>query len=369
MDRFLWCDSPSLGPGESLSGSRDQVKLYDGEEESNFLQGLLQLTSHRLLFHDPGGSLIALNLSLVRELKETGGGLTRSPKIELHLLPKPQGQTPGPQGRSKYDTVKLSFRKGGCAEFCSALRTELDRRAWERAASGPAASRGIAGIERKLEKKREEAGRDINTAFKDLSALMDKAREMVRLINSFASRMEQTKGSVMEDETTKLKSVLLSVGIDNPVTKSSHGSTTVYHQELARELARFLQQLLPSESGIVTLADLYCRFNRARGMELVSPDDLVNACSLFEGLELPVRLKKFESGVLCVLGSSHSEGEVVKRVGELVREHECLSAQELSRHLSVSVLLAQEHMLLAERVGTLCRDDSLDGLKFYVNRF
>ena len=365
----MWCDSSSLGPGETLSASRDQVKLYDGEEESNFQQGLLQLTSYRLLFHDPGGSLIALNLSLVRDHKETGGGLTRSPKIELYLLPKTQGQTPGPQGRSKYNMIKLSFRKGGCPEFCSSLRTELDRRCWEKVTSGPAASRGIAGIERKLEQKRQEAGKDISTAFKDLNALMDKAQEMVTLINSFASRMELTKGSVVEDETIKLKSVLLSVGIANPVTKSSHGTTTGYHQELARELSRFLLQVLPAENGILTLADLYCRFNRARGMELVSPDDLVNACTLFEGMGLPVQLKKFDSGVLCVLGSSHSEGEVVKRVGKLVDEHECLSAQELARYLSVSVLLAQEHLLLAERGGTLCRDDSVDGLKFYTNRF
>ncbi len=70
--------------------------------------------------------------------------------------------------------------------------------------------------------------------------------------------------------------------------------------------------------GIMTLADVYCRFNRARGMEvrtghrmvvsarftkralsgclsclvilqLVSPDDVVNACMLFQPLGLPLR--------------------------------------------------------------------------------
>lgn len=368
MDRFQWCDSDKMLPGETPSASRDHIKLYDGEEESNFQPGLIRLTSHRLLFHDSGGSLLSLSLALVRDCKETGGGLTRSPKIELSLLPKPQGQTPGPIGRSRYDLIKLSFRKGGCSEFCESLRAELEKRSWSKV-SGVGASRGIAGIERKLEQKRQEAGRDINVAFKDLRALMDKAQEMVTLLNNFASRMEQAKGTVVEDETTKLKSALLSVGISNPVTKSGHGSATGYHQQLAREVSGFLQRVLPKENGILTLADLYCRFNRARGLELVSPDDLVNACSLFETLSLPVRLKRFDTGVLCVVGSSHSETEVVRRVGELVEQQECLSAQELSRHLSVSVLLAQEHLLLAERAGALCRDDSVDGLKFYVNLF
>ena len=367
MDRFQWCDSTQLLPREILSTSKDQIKLYDGDDESNFQPGLMQLTSHRLLFHDSGGSLLSLSLSLIRDLKETGGGLTRSPKIELYLLPRPRDQSIGPIARSKYEMIKLSFRKGGCTEFYSVLKTQLSNKTWEQVAAVPA--RGISGIERKLEQKRQDAGRDINVAFQDLRALMDKAQEMVTLINSFASRMEQTKGSVVEDETIKLKSVLLSVGIDNPVTKAGHGSTTGYHQELARELSKFLGKVLPAENGILALADLYCRFNRARGMELVSPDDLFNACTLFQGMGLPVRLKKFDSGVLCVVGSSHSESGIVKRVGELVGEHECLSAQELSSYLSVSVLLAREHMLLAERLGALCRDDSIDGLKFYTNKF
>ena len=42
------------------------------------------------------------------------------------------------------------------------------------------------------------------------------------------------------------------------------------------------------------MADVYCRFNRARGMELVSPDDLTNACKMFETLKQPMRLELFD---------------------------------------------------------------------------
>ena len=44
----------------------------------------------------------------------------------------------------------------------------------------------------------------------------------------------------------------------------------------------------------MTMADVYCRFNRARGMELVSPDDLTNACKMFETLKQPMRLELFD---------------------------------------------------------------------------
>jgi len=49
--------------------------------------------------------------------------------------------------------------------------------------------------------------------------------------------------------------------------------------------------------GIMTLTDVYCVFNRARGTELVSPDDLLAACKLLSTLGLPLRLRSFPSGV------------------------------------------------------------------------
>jgi ESCRT-II complex subunit VPS36 len=38
----------------------------------------------------------------------------------------------------------------------------------------------------------------------------------------------------------------------------------------------------------MTLADAYCRWNRARGLELVSPEDLLNACNKLEKINSPI---------------------------------------------------------------------------------
>ena len=107
----------------------------------------------------------------------------------------------------------------------------------------------------------------------------------------------------------------------------------------------------------MTLADVYCRFNRARGMEvklyisskswiskcmvlysvqLVSPDDIVNACKLFEVLhaslrysrvcrvhdvsKISSRLRVFESGVLVVQSLSHSEEVIIENSSKLVKK-------------------------------------------------
>ncbi len=43
------------------------------------------------------------------------------------------------------------------------------------------------------------------------------------------------------------------------------------------QLADFLALHLDKHNGAMTLPDVYCLFNRARGTELVSPDDLIKA--------------------------------------------------------------------------------------------
>lgn len=59
-----------------------------------------------------------------------------------------------------------------------------------------------------------------------------------------------------------LQGLLLNMGISNPVTRHSAGS--LYHQELARQLAQFLTKGadLHGRGGMLTLPDVYCLFNR-----------------------------------------------------------------------------------------------------------
>ena len=51
-------------------------------------------------------------------------------------------------------------------------------------------------------------------------------------------------------------------------SRETHGSGTNYHVELAKQLATFLEKPLSECGGMMTLADVYCRYNRARGMEV-----------------------------------------------------------------------------------------------------
>lgn len=116
----------------------------------------------------------------------------------------------------------------------------------------------------------------------------------------------------------------------------------------------------------MALADVYCRVNRARGLELLSPEDLLNACKLLSG---PMTLKQFPSGSMVIQLENHNEEAIVAKIREEIDKTETLNDSELARILNVSLLLAQEHLLIAEREGVLCRDESIEGLRFYPNLF
>jgi ESCRT-II complex subunit VPS36 len=66
-----------------------------------------------------------------------------------------------------------------------------------------------------------------------------------------------------------------------------------YHQELAFELEKFLEKVIDRFGGVIGLIDLYCMYNRARGTDLISPDDLNIACSKLNATSTKFMLKNY----------------------------------------------------------------------------
>ncbi|XP_058293926.1 vacuolar protein-sorting-associated protein 36 isoform X2 [Hylobates moloch] len=351
MDRFVWT-SGLLEINETLVIQQRGVRIYDGEEKIKFDTGTLLLSTHRLIWRDQKNHecCMAILLSQIVFIEEQAAGIGKSAKIVVHLHPAPPNKEPGPFQSSKNSYIKLSFKEHGQIEFYRRLSEEMTQRRWEnmpvsqslKTNRGPQPGRiravGIVGIERKLEEKRKETDKNISEAFEDLSKLMIKAKEMVELSKSIANKIKDKQGDITEDETIRFKSYLLSMGIANPVTRETYGSGTQYHMQLAKQLAGILQE----RGGIMSLTEVYCLVNRARGMELLSPEDLVNACKMLEALKLPLRLRVFDSGVMVIELQSHKEEEMVASALETVSEKGSLTSEEFAKLVGMSVLLAKE---------------------------
>ncbi|KAK2022636.1 EAP30/Vps36 family protein [Colletotrichum zoysiae] len=334
---------------------------------------------------------------------------------------KPQEQaqrteSPGPvsnslaPGQDTAESIKISFRGGGEKIFYERLKGALTQRKWllQGAPPVPKSNRtiddngaivrapstaperpkgvGIAGLEQRGLDMRKNNEVMIGSAFEDLDALMASAKEIVALAERFA-RQNGGTGAEANALLAESASQLGLVTTKDIVGGSS--SETLYLSELSRNLAEFLTDdargVLKKAGGIINLVDLWAMFNRARGgVELVSPMDFEKAAQMWETLKLPIRLRKFKSGVLVVQSSERTDETTIKALvfwlddlHEFPPEKELawdwrqfgrgVTARDAAERFGWSIGVAEEELEMAEERGVLCREDGIEGLKFWKN--
>ncbi|CAG9091152.1 hypothetical protein JYU34_009598 [Plutella xylostella] len=398
MDRFEYIEA-RLFDGENYLKRDKNVKIYNGDDKTRFVDGEVVLTTHRILWAKPGDipkglTCLSLHLYYVFCIEEESGGvfgLGGPKRIILHLGPALPGKRPGPDVGSPSHFIKFSFKDGIDPAFFNALNEAVTTKAWEQQPlpsetpatvsstntspqnkATPVSSKirsGIVGIERSIEEQHRATDQSISVAFQDLTKLMEKAKDMVGISKTISAKIREKQGDISEDDTVRFKSYLMSLGIDDPVTRDTFRSDSDYYMGLAQQISDMMVAVLLDCGGIMSLADVWCRVNRARGLELVSPEDLLNACKLLQTIGAPMSLRKFPSGACVLQLNSHQDDEVAKTTKELLDQHDVLTPEKLSQIANVSILLAREQLFTTERLGMACRDESIEGLAFYPNLF
>lgn len=379
MDRFEYSNF-ELGPDESMVIKHSNVRLYDGDTKTQFQRGDLTLTSHRLFWQRD--ATLVLSLSYVKnavEEEKSIFNLTAGKKIILQLSPAEPGKSLGPFASSVYDYVKLSFREGIQNEFLEALKSTVEAKIWAVHNKSTQQTKlreirthtGILGIERNIVEKQQETSSNINNAFKDLNQLMSMAKEMVEISKNISNKIINKQGDITEDETLQFKSYLLSLGIEDPVTRTSCRSDADYYTALANELITAIVEPLSAAGGTMLLTDVYCRLNRARGLELLSPVDLMNACQALDSLpSSPIMLKIYASGVnVLQFRDSGDDEQTCDATLQLVTRLEFVTVESFASEAQVTYVMSKHRLLAAETRGKLCRDVSLESVRFYPNRF
>ncbi|KAI8375039.1 EAP30/Vps36 family-domain-containing protein, partial [Choanephora cucurbitarum] len=263
--------------------------------------------------------------------------------------------------------IRLSFRQGGHTSFLSKLKTALNTKQWEKKQTLVTPVRGVDAIEDRIQKTTLEANETMTDAFQDLDRLMAKATEMVKLAESISNKVSKDTANNEDSEMSTLRTHLLNLGIVSPVTKGSAGS--IYHQELSKELADFLSKFFERQDDMKSLTDVYCIFNRMRGVALISPEDLYKASQQFESLKLPFRLRKFSSGLLVIQSIDMDDSRAASRVLKHVKHQGLLTALKLAELENLALPVATEQLIMTERMGFICRDEGPTGLSFYENLF
>ncbi|KAI4207303.1 MAG: hypothetical protein LQ346_000671 [Caloplaca aetnensis] len=311
--------------------------------------------------------------------------------------------------------VKFSFRAGGEKIFYERLKGAMTQRKWLLQDAPPIPNPyqshsaisdtshdgdvlqdtrdsrpkvvGIAGLERRgleLRKKNEAV---IGGAFEDLEALMASAKEIVALAEKFThqSTEKDSEGDALLAESA----TALGMVTTKDMLGSSTGSDSLYLSELSRNVAEFLTDdakgILRKEGGIMSLVDLWAVFNRTRGgVELISPADFEKAARLWDKLALPVRLREFKNGLLVVQRHDWTDDKTIARLLAWLQESHVLApdtdvawdcarfgsgvtAQEAAIRFGWSIGVASEELEMAEEKGALCREEGVEGIKYWEN--
>ena len=314
------------------------------------------------------------------------------------------------------ESIKFSFRAGGEKIFHERLKGALIQRKWllrnappipepfqspnlERNRAEPkslhdsssqpqSTSVGIAGLEQRGLQSRKNNEAVIGNAFEDLEALMASAKDIVALAEKFASETGQDSGAGSTQANEVFSESAAALGMVTTKDLLGGASDSLYVSELSRNMAEYLTDdlkgVLKGEGGIMSLVDLWAVFNRSRnGVELVSPSDFDKAARLWEELRLPVRLRRFRSGLLVVQRSDWNDDKVIYQLKAWLQElhnppaagvdvdwtrfGRGVTAQEAARKFGWSVGVAGEELEMAEERGVLCREEGIEGLKFWEN--
>lgn len=305
--------------------------------QTRFEDGETILTTHRLLWSQSNEApVLSLNLKYVISLDEeiaTAFVFGRKKRIIFHLMAATTGKKPGPMDDKSNETfIKISGKSGIDESFIRAINETISARIWEATEqqneqTANASSNendpppriklrtGIVGIERSLYERQKQTDENISLAFKDLYKLMAMAKDMVSISRAISTKIRERHGEISEDETVRFKSYLMSLGIEDPVTRDNAQSNTEYFQLLANQICEVLLDPIIECGGMMSLADVYCRINRARGLELLSPEDLLNACRWLKG---PLKLRTFPSGAMVLQLENHDDEMVSKQTLEQV---------------------------------------------------
>jgi ESCRT-II complex subunit VPS36 len=104
---------------------------------------------------------------------------------------------------------------------------------------------------------------------------------MVAIAEQIKAKLARKELNIESEEMKEIQSVMFNMGIttdfSSQVSKNTTGKN--YHSELAMEIEKFLTSVIEKFGGVIGLIDLYCMYNRWRGTDLISPEDLNLACA------------------------------------------------------------------------------------------
>lgn len=112
------------------------------------------------------------------------------------------------------------------------------------------------------------------------------------------SSMKDMSGQT-DGDNPEVNKILKDMGFVSVIEKDEAGKD--YFKELARDLFQVCQSsLFKNYGGMVALLDLFYFYNKKRQLNLLSPEEVLKACELFQSLGLQAKLVRYPNNIILV---------------------------------------------------------------------
>ena len=226
----------------------------------------------------------------------------------------------------------------------------------------------------------------------DLDVFLQEATELVQIIHKYVATLDRSMASSAgsssnNDDSDQLVNLLQDMGMTSilkkadlkkrrtkGISKDGSSSMDVYYDTMARQIVDLIRPKLQQQKvPVMTLTDVYCLYNRSRGTQLISPDDLVAAVERLSDLpHLGVTYVTFpNSGLKVLQDSSRTDMSTLTNtfVSLCERQGGFITALTVSQMCDISTVLAMEQLQMIEQQQVLVRDETMEAIRFYPNLY
>eukprot|EP01016_Furgasonia_blochmanni_P006296 TRINITY_DN12523_c0_g1_i1.p1 TRINITY_DN12523_c0_g1~~TRINITY_DN12523_c0_g1_i1.p1 ORF type:complete len:385 (-),score=88.06 TRINITY_DN12523_c0_g1_i1:129-1283(-) len=210
--------------------------------------------------------------------------------------------------------------------------------------------------------------RTVASSFTDFDSLFVNNGELKDIIKFLTQNLNVYDDSRSQNEKNELDSILAELGCFQIVTRDEAGDR--FYDELAKQLWTLCQtkDFLERQGGIISLIDVYYLFNKTRATCMISPNELLKTCKLFEKLRIPLKLSTFENGIKVIQSTTfNQESDFQKNIKQHVDTKYGITLEQLAKKSRISLTIARVKLEENLKSGRLVIDRSIEGDRYFLN--
>jgi len=135
----------------------------------------------------------------------------------------------------------------------------------------------------------------IGNSFVSFDAFMANLEHLEGVFETIRSSLSQGQQLGDVKQTSEADKMLEELGCVEVITKSESGRN--FSRQIAGQIDKIFSSLLPKVGGAMTLIDVYLYYNRLRGADIITANDIVMALNELGSMNSSVEMHKCDGGL------------------------------------------------------------------------